>query len=79
MTEYIISEELYMELTGYDSDDDAMMSPEDMGAVELVRCRDCKHYRFGICRVLVWRKSGFPPSVTVGDRYCAWGERKGRS
>lgn len=42
----------------------------------LVRCRDCKHYESGICRRLIWRKSDFPPSVTVGDRYCAWGERR---
>lgn len=67
----------------YIVDSEATRTPEDWcranSSGEVVRCRDCKHYETGICRMLIWRKSGFPPSVNVGDRYCAWGERKERS
>lgn len=80
MAEYIIAEDEYRA---------AMRKAYEAGATgrevytardyltrELVRCKDCKHYKGGVCRMLVWRGSGFPPAVDVGDRYCAWGERK---
>ena len=79
MPEYIVDTDHNDGYTAPELHDEAVALVGKLNPQPLVRCRDCKHYETGICRMLIWRKSGFPPSVTVGDRYCAWGERKDRS
>ena len=84
MAEYVVSEELHIELTGYDPEDDERLSPVDMGAVALVRCRDCKHYDGrDTCDLLsheILGRYDCPHMsrdwyVEPGD-YCAWGARR---
>lgn len=72
MTEYIISEALYIEITDYDPDDEYAFSPEEMGADVLVRCKDCKHYD----------NQDYEPwcmehcVVVEPDGFCSCGEKK---
>lgn len=80
MAEYVIDEDEYRAAMSKAYEAGAagreVYTARDYLTRELVRCKDCKHYRCGMCRMLVWRKSEFPPSVNIGDRYCAWGERR---
>lgn len=46
---------------------------------ELVRCRDCSHYRRGRCDWLLLFTGRTLPAVPfepAPDGYCAWGERR---
>lgn len=40
---------------------------------EIVRCKDCKHYRAGWCSS--WYPS-YPKHPTLERLFCAWGERR---
>ena len=74
MQEYIIDEEQYIEMTGYDPDDEAMLTPVEMGLEPLMRCRDCVHYDAltGLCSV----NSSVVHVSVLPSGYCAWGERE---
>ena len=51
--------------------------------VEVVRCKDCKHYFNGCCYVSTRTNKGCYPRVNVHSRgyddYCSYGERRGEN
>ena len=42
---------------------------------KLVRCKDCKYFRFNECEMWGEPAEGNNPTSEDGNDYCSWGER----
>lgn len=51
---------------------DAIMDCHTADVVEVVRCKDCKHYDHGVCI------HDFACNLIRDDDYCSYGERRER-
>jgi hypothetical protein len=62
-------EALEMTIASLKTDEAYQLEYENRDCVEVVRCKDCKHYKGNICE---WH-NGFKPPL---DWYCADGEKE---
>ena len=53
-----------------------MENAPTIDAVELVRCKDCKHYRHDDVFHRWYCSIGMTKRATSKDDYCSWGERR---
>ena len=51
----------------------ALLKLPTVDAVEVVRCKDCKHWTMGYCNHFAYY--GYEP-MTSEDDFCSYGERK---
>lgn len=49
---------------------------EEAPSIDIVRCKDCKHFRFNECEMWGEPAEGNNPTSEDGNDYCSWGERK---
>lgn len=60
---------------------DAVEEMPTADAVEVVRCKDCKHYRNGICEQIEYIMDGYYHGTFEEKRpddFCSYGEKKNR-
>lgn len=65
----------------FDVDKDVVRKAPKVDAVEVVRCKDCKHYRNGICEQIEYIMDGYYHGTFEEKRpddFCSYGEKKNR-
>lgn len=77
----LISREWVLENLFFDVDKEVVRKAPKVDAVEVVRCKDCKHYRNGICEQIEYIMDGYYHGtfeVKRPDDFCSYGEKKNR-
>ena len=65
----------------FDVDRDVVRKAPKVDAVEVVRCKECKHYRNGICDQIEYIMDGYYHGTFEEKRpddFCSYGEKKNR-
>lgn len=65
----------------FDVDRDVVMKAPEVDAVEVVRCKECMHYRNGICEKIEYIMDGYYYETFEEKRpddFCSYGEKKNR-
>ena len=63
----------------FDVDKEVVMKAPKVDAVDVVRCKDCKHYRNGICEKIGYIMDGYYHGtfdVKRPDDFCSYGVKK---
>ena len=77
----MISREWVLKNLMFDVDREVVMKAPAVDAVEVVRCRDCVHYRNGICEQIEYIMDGYYHGTyeeKSPDDFCSYGEKKKR-
>ena len=75
----MISREWVLKNLMFDVDREVVMKAPAVDAVEVVRCRDCVHYRNGICEQIEYIMDGYYHGTFEEKRpddFCSYGEKK---
>ena len=79
--DYILRSKAIKAVTGWETDptDDelkmALSNVPSADVVEVVRCKDCKHYKTMFCKMDIWHKDITLYRAEEND-FCSYGERK---
>ena len=77
----LISREWVLKNMMFDVDREVVRKAPKVDAVDVVRCKECKHYRNGICEQIEYIMDGYYHGtfeVKRPDDFCSYGEKKNR-
>lgn len=77
----LISREWVLKNLMFDVDMEVVMKAPAVGSVPVVRCKDCKDYRNGICGKIEYIMDGYYHGTFEEKRpddFCSYGEKKNR-
>ena len=76
----LISREWVLENLFFDVDKEVVRKAQKVDAVEVVRCKDCKHYKYRMCELIGNIMDGYYHGtfdVKRPDDFCSYGVKKG--
>ena len=76
----LISRDWVLKNLLFDVDRDVVRKASKVDAVEVVRCKDCKHYKYRMCELIGNIMDGYYHGtfdVKRSDDFCSYGVKKG--